>query len=975
MNKIKTISFFILLLVTIQIFGQSFNYQGVLRDANGQVLKNKFVGIQFRILQGSATGSNVFQETHSVTTNEYGVINISVGTGTVLSGNFSVINWSTQNHWLEVAVDISGGTTYTVLGSSKLQGVPYASYAETSGDKVFSTTNNITSNANGSIATDDFVFGSMQLASNNSTNDDDRRFFFDKSKGAFRAGTSNDSSWDEANLGIGSAAFGYQNIVTDGFNGFAAGSSLTVRASNGVAFGDQNLVTGNYAFAHGEHLTSETRSQITLGHNNTPDSGSQANSNTLRYPEDRLFVIGNGTFDNKSDALVIRKNGNTAINGQLTIDGDNQGAGTSYTLPAQDGTANQIMSTDGAGNVSWTDVSSNGAFSTTTNVTSNTLGDIANDNFVFGSSQLDNIPNNSDDNSRLFFNKTKGAFRVGFLDDNSEGGSDAGKDWDDVNLGFASIAMGKGGIAKASGSISLGGYNTIESNALESITIGQSNSINNMTNSYAIGNSNTINSTSRSLYGFTFGSNNVVNAGNSYSLGHNLITNRWGQVVLGLFNEATVPSAVGLNSTDPYFIIGNGTADNRSNSLVMLRNGNTTLNGQLTIDGDNQGAGTSYTLPAQDGSASQIMTTDGAGNVSWTDVGSNGAFSTTTNVTSNNSGNIGADDFVFGSNQLANNGTTNDDDNRMFFDKSKAAFRVGVTPDDLEEGETANQWNDTNVGFASFAAGVGSIASGDESIALGRYHTASGDNSVTIGSSNKATALGTIAIGGSNVASGVASIAIGDNVSTSSRSQITLGINNVPIAASNHMFISTDPLLVIGNGTLSTPSNALVMLKNGNTTLNGSLTIDEDNSGIGRGYTLPAQDGSANQVMTTDGSGNVTWMNYGLEAVSSPTFGAGWQNYSVSHGNGFEDARYYIDNGRVYLGGLVRKTSGINAGEVILTLPIGYRPQKQRIFTVSTEAGIVRVDVAANGNVIFNAPAHSGGQNWVSLEGISFRVD
>ncbi|CAL2080506.1 hypothetical protein [Tenacibaculum sp. 190524A05c] len=711
MNKIKTISFFILLISTTQLFGQSFSYQGVLRNATGDVLQNQSVGVQFKILEGGASGNSVFTETHTTITNEYGVINLFVGTGNIVSGTITGINWSVQNHWLEVAVDISGGTAYTVLGSSQIQGVPYASYAAESGGKVFSTTNNVTSNSSGDLTTDDFVFGSTQLSSDNTTNDDDRRFFFDKSKGAFRSGTSNDSSWDEANLGIGSAAFGYQNIVTDGFNGFASGSNLTVRASNGVAFGDQNLVTGNYAFAHGEHLTSETRSQITLGHNNTPDSGSQADSNILRYSEDRLFVIGNGTYDNKSDAIV------------------------------------------------------------------------------------------------------------------------------------------------------------------------------------------------------------------------------------------------------------------------MLRNGNTTLNGKLTIDGDNQGAGTSYTLPAQDGTANQIMSTDGSGNVSWTNASSNGAFSTATNVTSNSSGNTATDDFVFGSIQLANNGTTNDDDNRMFFDKSKAAFRVGVTPDDIEDGEIASQWNDTNVGFASFAAGIGSVASGDESVALGRYHTASGDNSVTIGSSNQANTLGAIAIGGSNVASGAASIAIGDNVSTSSRSQITLGINNVPIAGSDHMFINTDPLFVIGNGTLSTPSNALVMLKNGNTTLNALLTIDGDNTGTGRGYTLPAQDGTANQVMTTDGAGNITWINYGLEAVSSPTFGSGWQNYSVIHGNGFEDARYYVDNGRVYLGGLIRKTSVITSGEVMITLPVGYRPQKQRIFTVSTEAGIVRIDVAANGNVVFNGPSHNGGQNWVSLDGVSFRID
>jgi len=53
----------------------------------------------------------------------------------------------------------------------------------------------------------------------------------------------------------------------------------------------------------------------------------------------------------------------------------------------------------------------------------------------------------------------------------------------------------------------------------------------------------------------------------------------------------------------------------------------------------------------------------------------------------------------------------------------------------------------------------------------------------------------------------------------------------------------------------------------------------------------------------------------------------------------------------------------------------GYRPKKQRIFTVSTEAGIVRIDVAANGGVIYNGNTFNGGQNWVSLDGISFRKD
>ncbi|CAM1345177.1 C1q-like domain-containing protein [Tenacibaculum amylolyticum] len=861
MRELKVISFFILSLMAFKVSGQEFNYQAAVRDVTGAVVANQSVGVQIKIYEGNPTSSGtvIYTETHTVATNGQGVLSLSVGTGTTTTP-FTNIDWSTQNHWLETGIDTTGGTNYMVIGASQLQNVPYANYAAKSGDKTFSTINNITSNSSGNITTDDFVFGSTQLASDNRTNDDDRRFFFDKSKGAFRSGTSNDNSWDEVNLGIGSAAFGYQNIVTDGFNGFASGSNLIVRASNGVAFGDQNRVTGNYAFAHGEHLTSETRSQITLGHNNTPNSGSQADSNVLRYPEDRLLVLGNGTFDNKSDALVIRKNGNTNLNGTLTIDGDNvNGAGRSYTLPAQDGAANQIMSTDGTGNISWVNASE-GAFSTASNITSNAAGDIANDNFVFGSTQLDNIPNDRSDNARFFFNKDKAAFRVGFLDDSAEGGPTAGQEWNDTNLGFASIAIGRGGIARANSSISIGNTNTIEANSDNAIAIGASNKFDSMSSSYAFGNSNIFNATSREVLGFAFGSSNTISVGNTYALGYNLIANRRGQMVLGLYNEATVPSTGGFSLTDPYFVIGNGTGTGtRSNALVMLRNGNTTLNGSLTIDGDNKGSGTSYTLPEQDGAANQIMSTDGSGNVSWINASSEGAFTTTNNITSNASGDIVTDDFVFGSTQLNNNSTTNNDDSRMFFDKSKAAFRVGATIDDLEDGGVGNQWDNTNIGYASFAAGIGSVASGTEAIALGRYHNASGANSVAIGSSNTTTTLGAIAIGGSNTVAGVASIAIGDNVSTSSRSQISLGINNLPITASDHRFITTDPLLVIGNGTLAKQSNALVMLKNGNTTLNGQLTIDADNTSGGRGYTFPAQDGSANQVMSTDGAGNVSW--------------------------------------------------------------------------------------------------------------------
>ena len=107
-----------------------------------------------------------------------------------------------------------------------------------SGDKAFSTTANVTSNAPGTIATDDFVFGSTQLANDTGTTDDDNRVFFDKSKKAFRAGSASDDSWDDANVGVGSVAFGTNNTAS-GIEAFAIGENTIASGYASVALGSR----------------------------------------------------------------------------------------------------------------------------------------------------------------------------------------------------------------------------------------------------------------------------------------------------------------------------------------------------------------------------------------------------------------------------------------------------------------------------------------------------------------------------------------------------------------------------------------------------------------------------------------------------------------------------------------------------------------------------------------------------------------
>lgn len=130
--------FYVLIIAVIAItsglFGQSpggFNYQAIVRDANSKVVASQFVGIQISIKQGSASGPSVYQETFAPLTNDYGLINLEVGTGSVESGSFSAIDWAHGPYFMETAMDLSGGTNYMVMGASQLRSVPYALFAGT----------------------------------------------------------------------------------------------------------------------------------------------------------------------------------------------------------------------------------------------------------------------------------------------------------------------------------------------------------------------------------------------------------------------------------------------------------------------------------------------------------------------------------------------------------------------------------------------------------------------------------------------------------------------------------------------------------------------------------------------------------------------------------------------------------------------------------------------------------------------------
>jgi hypothetical protein len=133
----QTFLFSLLLLQSIFGIAQAPNkisYQAVIRNSNNTVVSNHAVRMRISILQGTATGSSVYTETQSPTTNANGLIAIEIGTGTIVSGSFANIDWANGPYFVKTETDPYGGSNYTLTGTSQLLSVPYALYAKTAGN-------------------------------------------------------------------------------------------------------------------------------------------------------------------------------------------------------------------------------------------------------------------------------------------------------------------------------------------------------------------------------------------------------------------------------------------------------------------------------------------------------------------------------------------------------------------------------------------------------------------------------------------------------------------------------------------------------------------------------------------------------------------------------------------------------------------------------------------------------------------------
>ena len=116
---------------------EKMSYQAVVRDASNNLTINQAVGMQITILQGSSTGTPVYVETQTPTTNTNGLVSLEIGSGTVVSGVFATTNWAAGPYYIKTETDPTGGISYTITGTSQLMSVPYALHAKTAGEKTY----------------------------------------------------------------------------------------------------------------------------------------------------------------------------------------------------------------------------------------------------------------------------------------------------------------------------------------------------------------------------------------------------------------------------------------------------------------------------------------------------------------------------------------------------------------------------------------------------------------------------------------------------------------------------------------------------------------------------------------------------------------------------------------------------------------------------------------------------------------------
>ena len=137
------ITFALLMFTALSVFSQTperMSYQAIIRNSDNTLASNVSVTLKIIIREGSVTGTNVYEENHNISTNTNGLVSVEIGAGVSTLGSFSAIAWHSGSYFVETQVDLSGGSSFSLIGTSQLLSVPYALHAKTAENVINTTT-------------------------------------------------------------------------------------------------------------------------------------------------------------------------------------------------------------------------------------------------------------------------------------------------------------------------------------------------------------------------------------------------------------------------------------------------------------------------------------------------------------------------------------------------------------------------------------------------------------------------------------------------------------------------------------------------------------------------------------------------------------------------------------------------------------------------------------------------------------------
>jgi hypothetical protein len=675
--------FFSLIFVCFCLTGISqvpkgFNYQAVARDGSGNIIFNQSIQVKIGI-QTSLSSGTIYEETFSsITTTQFGLINLVVGSGSATVGTFSNINWN-QTLFLKTSVKYpSSNTSWTDMGTSQIWSVPYALIADKANGVNTGTKLSVTSaNDAGTDALFEVKRADGQTVFAvypNAVNVYVPKSTFKGVKGGFAVG-----GFDQSKAGSPATIQDYLRVTPDSVRiyvdpnptsttkgvkgGFAVGGYDESKGINSMYFNLTPNSTVNTVTASPQILWYPKKNAFLAGNIHIGHVDSVGNySTSLGYQSraigdySQAFGYKATAFGNYSTSIGKKsiagayksKNNAFALGNATQATGEDSYAfGSAAIASGEKSFAFGSVAIDSSGNALTSPTIASGSFSTAIGMgaQATNTGSLA-----FGNSSISNG-----------YASLALGFYSSVLNTASYG---VAIGYYAKSNGYYGQAFGLKAVAGATGSVAIGPYAnsagqysiaagpysstgssanyatalgySAQANGVKSISIGAyydyyyrrptfyldpithrliiryisthvtKNNIANNDYSVAIGNGNESDNG-----GFTLGSNNYArslgavaighsnSADSSYSfaagyannstgigafaLGENLISQSFHSFVVGDYNVAEGTKDEWI-TTDPLFVVGNGTGS-RSNALVVAKNGNTTINGSLTVTG------------------------------------------------------------------------------------------------------------------------------------------------------------------------------------------------------------------------------------------------------------------------------------------------------------------------------------------------------------------------------------------------------